>query len=138
MALSKALGCPVCEISAINGTGLAELKDILKKLLASPQIPKTSFKYSEDISLALDEIKALLPEEKAKAERESFYAVKLLSEDKTINKDFDKDILDRARELKVSLEEKYDDDIDSIITEQRYNWIRLTMHSVILKRREKS
>ena len=137
MALSKALGCPVCEISAINGTGLAELKDILKKLLASPQIPKTSFKYSEDISLALDEIKALLPEEKAKAERESFYAVKLLSEDKTINKDFDKDILDRARELKVSLEEKYDDDIDSIITEQRYNWIRLTMHSVILKRREK-
>ena len=131
-ALSKELGCPVCEISAINKTGFSELKKEIKQLLNEPKFPNGNFKYSSDITKSIEEICSLF---KSHPKNSHFYGVKLLSGDNAIVKDFPKEIINKAKELRETLEKKYDDEIESIITEQRYDWIKSIMSSVILKRR---
>ena len=132
-ALSKELGCPVCEISAINKTGFVELKKEIKELLNNPKLPKEHIKYSENITNAIKEISLLIKEHEKNT---IFYGVKLLSNDEVISKEFSNEIIKKANELKENLEKEYDDEIDSIITEERYSWIKSIIPSVILKRRK--
>ena len=131
--LSKELGCPVCEISAINKTGFIELKKEIKELLNNPKLPKEYIKYSENITNAIKEISLLI---KGHEKNTIFYGVKLLSNDEVISKEFSNEIIKKANELKENLEKEYDDEIDSIITEERYSWIKSIIPSVILKRRK--
>lgn len=131
--LAKELGCPVCEISAINKTGFAELKQAVKQLLEKPKCPQSRFHYEQDVEDAVQELRAKM-QDAQKAAR--FYGVKLLSNDQEITAAFPSDVLEKASLLRTALEEKYDDEIDSIITEQRYSWIKSIMSSVIVKKRK--
>ena len=129
-ALSKVLGCPVVEISAINGTGLAELKAAVKSLMDQPVAPQSTFTYSEDVLAAVMDVK------EASADHSMYTAVKVLSNDDEFVNKASKAAVAKAEEARASLEAKYDDDIESIITEQRYAWIKSVMGSVILKKRK--
>ena len=131
--LSKELGCPVCEISAINKTGFPELKKAVQKLIQHPKTPESKFAYAKDMSDAIAEIASALEDS---AKEAAFYSIKLLSGDKTISNDFSPEILQKSAKLREKLEKIYDDEIDSIITEQRYSWIKSIMPAVILKRRK--
>ena len=131
--LSKELGCPVVEISAINKTGFDALKKELTKQLNSPKVPSGNFGYSEDVEEAIASIKAGLDNHAKSAD---FYSVKILSNDKIVASDFPSEVLAKADNLRKSLENKYDDEIDSIITEQRYAWIKSIINKVIVKRRK--
>ena len=130
--LSKELGCPVCEISAINKTGFSELKKKLKKLLDNKKVEKNNFTYSKDVNAAIKEIDTLLKNE---IRSKDFYRVRLLSGDSSVLGNFPAEVIKRAGELREELEKSYDDEIDSIITEQRYEWISSIIPSVIAKRR---
>ena len=132
-ALSKALGCPVCEISAINKTGLSELKNAIQNLMIHPKAPHGSFSYKKDVAEAVAEIENSISDP---SKASSFYGVKLLLGDKAVSKQFPAELVTQATASRVVLEQKYDDEIDSIITEQRYSWIKSIMPSVILKRRK--
>lgn len=134
-ALSEKLGCPVCEISAINKTGFPALKQAIQQLLLRPEAPKTHFSYDKDVSDAITEICAAIDDT---AKSTGFYGVKLLSGDEAVVADFPPEIVSNAAKLRETLEKKYDDEIDSIITEQRYGWIKSIMSSVILKRRKET
>ena len=139
--LSTQLGCPVCEISAINKTGFPELKEAITKVIAKPEIGATSFKYAADIEDAIENIKSVAGTEGASAisGENSFYALKILSDDeKAISSiNVPAKVMDVAKESRETLETKYDDDIESIVAEQRYAWIKSIMNSVIVKRRDK-
>ena len=56
--LSKELGCPVCEISAISNKGINELKATVGEILFldKKSAPKHSFKHSDEIEKAVSEI----------------------------------------------------------------------------------
>ena len=127
--LSTQLGCPVVEISAINNTGLNELKAAVKQQMDAPVMHKTSFRYAEDVEAAVADIKA-------SGEGSTFKAVKILCNDEEFVKSASADVLAKADTLRSEIETKYDDEIESIITEQRYAWIKSIIGSVILKRRK--
>ena len=134
-ALSKELGCQVCEISAINKTGLPELKKAIDQLIHHPKTANGNFCYAEDVGEAVSAIRKALPEYTKSA---SFYSVRLLSGDKTVTPNFFPAVVAEAARYREQLEKKYDDEIDSIITEQRYRWIKSIMSKVILKRRKET
>ena len=131
-ALSRELGCPVCEISAINNTGVQELKTLIGKAISGGgKAPAHSFSYSEDVQAAIDEIHSLYPT------ANEFLSLRILSDDHSIA-DAGKvpvNVWTRASALRSALEKKYDDDFDSVIAEQRYSWIKSIIHSVILQKR---
>ena len=135
-ALSEKLGCPVCEISAANKTGFPELKKTISELLKNPKVPKGSFTYSDDVNSALEEIKNYISPNSRLNENLDFYSVKILSGDKIIDNLATKELINKAGALRKNLEEKYDDEMDSIITEQRYSWLKSIMPEVIIKRRK--
>lgn len=66
-ALSQKLGCPVCEISAINKTGFPELKQAVKQLLQRPAAPNGEFHYAKDVEEALQALCADLDDGKKDA-----------------------------------------------------------------------
>lgn len=132
-ALSQKLGCPVCEISAINKTGFPELKKQIQQLLAHPKTPNGQFSYAKDVSSAVTEICNSITDSSKHA---VFYGVKLLSGDQAVAEHFSPDVVSKATQLREKLEKTYDDEIDSIITEQRYSWIKSIISSVIVKRRK--
>ena len=129
-ALSKQLGCPVVEISAINNTGLPELKATVKKLMDKPAAPKSTFAYSDDVAEAVNAVKEVAPDHSA------YNAVKVLCNDPEFVKKAAPAVVAKAESLRKDLEKAHDDEIESIITEQRYTWIKSIIGSVILQRRK--
>ena len=138
-ALEKQLGCPVCEISAIHNTGFPELKKAIEKVMNTDHKPsQCTFRYSEDLENALSEMKeaamdAGMPHHEANSD---FYALKLLSDDTSLFETVPETVSAAAQELRGKIEEKLDDDIESIVAEQRYDWIKTIIDKVILKRRK--
>ena len=132
-ALAKELGCPVVEISARKKTGFDVLTNAAEKALKNHEVNKGTFAYAEDIAAALDAVKA----EYQGDENADFVSLRILTGDHTI---VDKDAVstatweDAAKAAKA-LEEKYDDDIESVIAEQRYVWIQKIINGVYVKRR---
>ena len=131
-ALSEKLGCPVCEISAITGEGVDELKKVVDKVFKNHVSGKHEFTYSADVKTAIEAVKA------TSTDLNDFYALKVLSNDTTIlgGKNISQATMEEAAKLRAEIEKKYDDDFDSVIAEQRYTWIKSIIDLVILKRRK--
>ena len=132
-ALSKELGCPVVEISARKKTGFDLLKNAVEKALVNPEVKVGSFAYADDIAESLSEIKS----EYQGDDNVDFVSLRILTGDHTI---VDKDAVsaatwENAEKKAKALEEKYDDDIESVIAEQRYVWIQKIIGGVYVKRR---
>ena len=140
-ALSKQLGCQVVEISAIKKEGLDDLKKAVAKVLENPETATHKFTYTADLKEAIAAVKASASESGLKIDSatEEFYAMKILAGDEAAMKHISVPgaTLETASKERNSLEDKYDDDLDSIIAEQRYAWIKSIIGSVIVKRREK-
>ena len=84
--LSKELGCPVCEISAISNKGINELKATVGEILFldKKSAPKHSFKHSDEIEKAVSEIEEVYSSEAAEEDNAHFIALKLLGNDQNI------------------------------------------------------
>ena len=137
VALANELDCPVCEISAIKKTGIDILKKEIGKVFAEKaKAPEHNFQYNNDVHNAIEELKKYY---NAKDESD-FYSLKLLSNDEEFIRkhNIQAGAVAKATELRAQIEASYDDDINSIITEQRYNWIKNIIDSIILKRRKES
>ena len=136
-ALSKQLGCPVVEISAMRKEGIEELKKAVMDVASgATKVTKSNFSYSEDVANALADIKSLQFGETAD-KHVDFLTLKMLCGDDTALKTISvkSEASGKAFDYKKALEDRYDDDIDSIIAEQRYVWIKSIIDSVIVKRR---
>ena len=126
--LSKELGCKVVEISALKGTGVEECaKEAVK---AAGKIQVVNHKYAEDIEDTLNSI-----EEKvlSNVSNKRWYAIKLFERDsKAIeNLSINTELIEA--DIK-HIEKKYDDDSESIITNERYNFISSIIHDVLVKK----
>ena len=142
-ALSQQLGCPVCEISAINKEGLPELKETVSSIMnGSLNVTAHSFSYASDVQEAMNSILNVAAEDgmACDSDAKNFFGLKILCNDESFLKKHEvtgKAVAEAAAQ-REALEKKYDDDIDSIIAEQRYAWIKTIIDSVIVVRRKET
>lgn len=133
--LSKALGCKVVEISALKGTGIKQAAEEAVKAAKNKTntIPMHTFDGSVEHTLAHIEEAALntMPEE-----QQRFYAIKLFERDEKIVEmlGIEKSKLDHIEKDIEACEKEYDDDSESIITNERYVWIASIIGSCFTKK----
>ena len=118
--LSKKLGCEVVEISALKGTGI--MKAAEKAISAAQSKKKTVpvHEFAQDVENTIKTVEDKLTGTVADAQKR-FFAIKLIEKDDKIAEQM-KSIPDVSYEVKA-LEDKFDDDTESIITNERYVYI---------------
>ena len=130
--LSMVLGCPVVETSALKKTGLGELIDEAVKVAHSREVPLPKDIFSDDVEAAVSKVADLLT---VSAPRRRWYAVKVLENDEKVvpQMKLDAEARKSVDELRRTLEEKRDDDIESIITDERYRYIQKLVSTTVKK-----
>ena len=142
-ALEEKLSCPVVEISALKNEGIDQVVNCLKTIPSTVGIEVMA--YSREVEDALTEIierfegsleyslKDLKREEEGAIDQvpehlQRFYAIKLLENDEKIRESLKNppDVSD----IIARIEKHFDDDTESVITNERYTWISSIMHSV--------
>lgn len=118
--LSNSMGCEVVEISALKETGIKDAAEKAVKIAQSNKIESRKHKFNRTVEEALTEIEKMLPSQ-VKDEQKRFFAIKAFERDDKIK---DKVKLDSSLEnIILKCEESMDDDSESIITNERYNYI---------------
>ena len=132
--LSKKLGCEVVEISALKGTGIQEAANkavaLAQKKTTMAPVHEFSAKAEEIISAVEAKLGSTVSEEQKR-----FFAIKLLEKDDKI-KDQMKSVPDVSAEIK-QMEEAFDDDTESIITNERYVYISSIIGECVKKANSK-
>lgn len=132
--LSAALGCPVVETSAIKGEGLDKLTDqaIQMAKTHSKTIPQHTF--SPQIEAALEQFFRLVTD-RVPAESARWYAVKLFERDSKVMErfQFPADVKQHLEHIITECETALDDDSESIITNERYQYIAKLMKNCVHK-----
>ena len=119
-ALGDALGCEVVEISALKGTGVTKAAE---KAVAAAQQKKAVNRvhaFSADVENCISTVEDKLGSTVAEAQKR-FFAIKLIERDSKISDQLSI-VPDVSAEISA-LEEKMDDDTESIITNERYTYI---------------
>lgn len=117
--LSKALGCPVVEISALKGTGIKEAAEIAVQAASSGQAQRVVHTFDKDVEKVIQDIEQQLVG--VSEEQKRFFAIKLLERDDKIGAQMS--TVPNVEEMIAALEEALDDDSESIITNERYRFI---------------
>ena len=118
--LSKKLGCEVVEISALKGTGIMKAAE---KAISAAQSKKKTIpvhEFAQDVEDAIKSVENKLTGTVAEAQKR-FFAIKLIEKDDKIVEQM-KSVPDVSYEVKA-LEDNFDDDTESIITNERYVYI---------------
>ena len=118
--LSEKLGCEVVEISALKGNGIKELANKAVKLAESKKENKIVHKFNEKVETIIDETEVLLSSEVPDAQKR-FFAIKLLEKDDKISENLK--VVPNVNNQIEALEKEFDDDTESIITNERYEYI---------------
>ena len=122
--LSKELGCAVCEISALKGTGIKEAaeKAVAAAKAKESTVPQHSFCGCVEHAIAHIEEAFLhnVPEE-----QQRWYAIKIFERDDKVLEQLSipEDVKNHIEEDIASAEKEMDDDAESIITNERYIYI---------------
>ena len=128
--LSRQLGCKVVSISALKGKGVMDAaEEAIKAAEEKKPVPKHPFDGSVEHAIAHIEEACVhdMPEEEQR-----WYAVKIFErDDKVVEKlNLSKETLDHIEKDIKAVEEEYDDDAESIITNERYVYIGKIINSV--------
>ena len=128
--LSRQLGCKVVSISALKGKGVMDAaEEAIKAAEEKKPVPKHPFDGSVEHAIAHIEEACVhdMPEEEQR-----WYAVKIFErDDKVMEKlNLSKETLDHIEKDIKAVEEEYDDDAESIITNERYVYIGKIINSV--------
>ncbi len=118
--LSKELGCRVVEISALKGTGIQEAIDAVVQAAESHEEQKIAHRFSKDVEQALNQIEGMLGDDVPQSQKR-YFAIKLFENDSKITEQ-----LHNAPDVSAivqAMEDVRDDDAESIITDERYNFI---------------
>ena len=122
--LSSLLGCPVVETSAVNGTGLKQVMDTALAVAKKPGNPAKHARFSPEAEETLGAIAQLI-RESVPADTLRWYTIKLFEKDEkaTAKLQLSPKTIQDIDNLVKACEEKLDDIAESIITNDRYNYI---------------
>ncbi len=132
--LSEMLGCDVVETTALKGTGAREVAEKAIELAKKGERQKNVVRFADEVEEAILEIEKELGTGIADKSKR-WFAIKLLENDakaaEALSLTPNQSI--RITELRKKLEDMFDDDIESIITFQRYEFIGKVMASCVVK-----
>ena len=136
--LSMLLDCPIIETSALKGEGLDKLIDEAVKTAkkSSVDLPKEIF--TKEMEEAISEVKKVLPSSITE-DKKRWYAVKFLENDEKVKEAMKlsasgQSLVDSKRQ---DLEKKHDDDMESIVTDERYKFIQKIVNTTVKKAKDK-
>lgn len=118
--LSKKLGCEVVEISALKGTGIQKAAERAVALAQKKNAAVPVHEFAPEVEDVIRQVEDKLDVNISEKQRR-FFAIKLLEKDDKIV-DQMVSAPDVSKEIKY-LEDKFDDDTESIITNERYVYI---------------
>ena len=122
--LSKQLGCPVVETTALRGHGMAELMETAVHAAKAGKPAEPKMPFDAQVEEAIEKIEGILGNRVSSATAR-WFAIKLFEgEERTVAamKLSDAD-LKAVEAIREEVEGKLDDDAESIITSERYNAI---------------
>lgn len=135
--LSEELGVPIVETSALKEKGI---KDAALKAVETAKNSKKEdkVKFSSEVEKAIIEVEKKLPEN-IPSNLYRWYAIKLIERDKVVLENIDLSDAEKksVEEIISGLEKKFDDDSESIITNERYNFITDIIKRCVKKSSEK-
>ena len=118
--LGEKLGCEVVEISALKGNGIKELANKAVKLAQGKGANKIAHKFNDKVEEIVSNVEAVLPAD-VTASQKRFFAIKLLERDDKIVENM-KEVPNVDNYIET-LEKEFDDDTESIFTNERYEYI---------------
>ena len=130
-ALSDKLGVPVLEISAMKGTGIDKVAEKAIALAKAGEVAERKHSFSKEVEDYIGRVEEKLPDEIREEERR-FFAIKLLERDDKVT-EMAKGLPDVSAEIS-EMEKAFDDDTESIITNERYNFISSIISGVLKKK----
>ena len=131
-SLKKDLGCEAIEISALKGTNIKEAAQLAVRQAREGKAASVH-RYSQEIENVLSQIEEKL-DSQISQEQKRFYAIKVFERDEKILADMEN--VPDVEELIKKTEEAMDDDAESIITNERYEFISSIIHDAYVKRKQ--
>lgn len=136
--LSMLLDCPIIETSALRGEGLDKLIDEAVKVAKSSKVDLPKEIFSKDMEAAIDEVKGVLPTS-VTDDKKRWYAVKFLENDEKVKEAMKlsasgQSLVDTKRQ---ELEKQHDDDMESVVTDERYKFIQKIVNTTVKKAKDK-
>ena len=135
-ALSKKLGCPIIETSALKKTGLKEVIAEAIKVAKSHATGTVSAIFEGSVEDKVNAIEAELPSSIPEAEKR-WYAIKVLENDSKVVEQLGLSADNRFSRYTKELEKEFDDDAESVITDQRYVYIQKVIEETVKKPAQK-
>ena len=135
-ALSKKLGCPIIETSALKKTGLKEVIAEAIKVAKSHAAGTVSAIFESSVEDKVSAIEAELPSSIPDAEKR-WYAIKVLENDSKVAEQLGLSADNRFSRYTKELEKEFDDDAESVITDQRYVYIQKVIEETVKKPAQK-
>ena len=136
--LSMLLNCPIVETSALKQSGLDALIDEAVKVASKKQADLPGEIFSKDLEKAVEDIKEALPASVTE-DKKRWYAVKFLENDSKVTESMNLSASAKSmvEQYRKDLEKKYDNDMESIVTDERYKFIQKIVNTTVKKGTEK-
>ena len=136
--LSMLLDCPIIETSALKGEGLDKLIDEAVKVAKSSKVDLPKEIFSKDMEAAIDEVKGVLPTS-VTDDKKRWYAVKFLENDEKVKEAMKLSASGQSlvNSKRQELEKQHDDDMESIVTDERYKFIQKIVNTTVKKAKDK-
>ena len=136
--LSMLLDCPIVETSALKQTGLDALVETAIKVANKKEVDLPREIFSKELEAAVADVKGVLPDTISE-DKKRWYAVKFLENDSKVVESMNlsaaaKAAVDKDRK---ELETKHDDDMESIVTDERYKFIQKIVETTVKKGKDK-
>ena len=128
--LSQKLGCEVIEISALKGTNIQKAAEKAVSIAKQGKTTTPVHEFAQNVEATIKEVEGMLGADVAE-EQKRFFAIKLLEKDDKIAEQM-KQVPDVSAQVKA-LEEAFDDDTESIITNERYVYISSIIGDCVTK-----
>ncbi len=136
--LGKALGCAVVEISALKGEGCLEAAALATELARNHTHTDMPHVFGGGVEHALAHIEESI-EGKVAENYLRWYAIKLFERDERVRQEvsLDETVFSHLEKHIVDCEKEMDDDAESIIADQRYNYIGQVVAKAVQKKAPK-
>lgn len=133
--LGEALGCEVIETSALKGIGSKEVAQKAIELAKSKAAHPSSHIFSEYLEKTLAQIENIV-KDNVNDLNSRWLSIKLFERDEKILEQisFAEDVKGRIEDIITSCEKKFDDDSESIITNERYAYINKVINIVLYRK----
>ncbi len=133
--LAKDIGCKVVEISALRGEGIDQLVQRAVALARNGKNAHSSHRFDGSVEHTLAHIEEAIAG-KVEESKERWYAIKLFERDEKVRDSLrlDPAVLAHIEEDILRCEKELDDDSESIITGERYNYIGSIIEDCYKKR----